>query len=61
MEWFSHCTIDMVNKMLTGKRSYSMTAYFNTISDEKSDHQSARVEDSDFHNSLFFTILRSIF
>ncbi|PKY55151.1 hypothetical protein RhiirA4_474431 [Rhizophagus irregularis] len=36
----THCTIDMV--MLTGKRSYSMTAYFNTISDEKSDHQSAR-------------------
>ncbi|GBC21957.2 cytochrome P450 [Rhizophagus irregularis DAOM 181602=DAOM 197198] len=28
--------------MLTGKRSYSMTAYFNTISDEKFDHQSAR-------------------
>ncbi|PKC54594.1 hypothetical protein RhiirA1_477018, partial [Rhizophagus irregularis] len=29
--WFSHYTTDMINKMLTGKRSYSMAAYFNTI------------------------------
>ncbi|CAB4379621.1 unnamed protein product [Rhizophagus irregularis] len=47
IEWFSHYTTDMINKMLTGKRSYSMAAYFNTISDEKSDNQSARVEDSE--------------
>ncbi|RGB28472.1 cytochrome P450 [Rhizophagus diaphanus] len=45
IEWFGHYTTDMINNMLTGKRSYSMAAYFNIISDEKSDHQSVRVED----------------
>ncbi|PKK60914.1 hypothetical protein RhiirC2_856590 [Rhizophagus irregularis] len=38
---------DMIIKLLTDKKSCSMEAYFDTLSDEKSDHQSsARVEDS---------------
>ncbi|PKY56552.1 cytochrome P450 [Rhizophagus irregularis] len=45
-EWFHHYTIDIVIMLLTGKRSYSMAAYFDTLSDEKIDYPSARVEDS---------------
>ncbi|PKY38467.1 cytochrome P450 [Rhizophagus irregularis] len=36
----------MIIKLLTGERSYSMAAYFDTLSDEKSDHPSAIVNDS---------------
>jgi hypothetical protein len=45
-KWFNHYENDMIIKLLTGERSYSMAAYFETLSDEKSDHQSAKVEDS---------------
>ncbi|PKC75548.1 cytochrome P450 [Rhizophagus irregularis] len=45
-EWFYHYTNDIVINLLTGKRSYSMAAYFDTLSNEKSDHQSARVINS---------------
>ncbi|GBB90962.1 hypothetical protein RclHR1_18010008 [Rhizophagus clarus] len=44
--WFHHYTNDMIIKLLTGERSYSMAAYFNTLSDKKSDHPPAIVEDS---------------
>jgi hypothetical protein len=36
----------MIIKLLTGERSYSMAAYYDTLSDEKSDHPSAIVDDS---------------
>ncbi|POG67647.1 cytochrome P450 [Rhizophagus irregularis DAOM 181602=DAOM 197198] len=36
----------MIIKLLTGERSYSMAAYFDTLSDEKSDHPPAIVNDS---------------
>uniref|UniRef100_U9U7V9 Cytochrome P450 n=1 Tax=Rhizophagus irregularis (strain DAOM 181602 / DAOM 197198 / MUCL 43194) TaxID=747089 RepID=U9U7V9_RHIID len=39
-------TNDMIIKLLTGERSYSMAAYFDTLSDEKSDHPPAIVNDS---------------
>jgi hypothetical protein len=45
-EWFDHYTNDIIVKLLTGERSYAMAAYFETLSDEKSDYPSARVEDS---------------
>ncbi|CAB4395411.1 unnamed protein product [Rhizophagus irregularis] len=44
--WFNQYTNDMIIKLLTGERSYSMAAYFDTLSDEKSDHPSAIVDDS---------------
>ncbi|PKY17697.1 cytochrome P450, partial [Rhizophagus irregularis] len=44
--WFNQYTNDMIIKLLTGERSYSMAAYFDTLSDEKSDHPSAIVNDS---------------
>ena len=33
--WFNQYTNDMIIKLLTGERFYSMAGYFNTISDEK--------------------------
>ncbi|RGB33677.1 cytochrome P450 [Rhizophagus diaphanus] len=36
----------MIINILTGERSYSMAAYFDTLSDEKSDHPLAIVDDS---------------
>ncbi|CAB4395406.1 unnamed protein product [Rhizophagus irregularis] len=44
--WLLHYTNDMIIKILTGERSYSMAAYFDTLSDEKSDHPLAIVDDS---------------
>ncbi|PKY38468.1 cytochrome P450 [Rhizophagus irregularis] len=44
--WLHHYTNDMIIKILTGERSYSMAAYFDTLSDEKSDHPLAIVDDS---------------
>ncbi|PKC73682.1 cytochrome P450 [Rhizophagus irregularis] len=44
--WFNQYTNDMIIKLLTGERSYSMAAYFDTLSDEKSDHPPAIVNDS---------------
>ncbi|GES74986.1 cytochrome P450 [Rhizophagus clarus] len=44
--WFSQYTNDMIIKLLTGERSYSMAAYFDTLSDEKSEHPRAIVDDS---------------
>jgi hypothetical protein len=45
-QWFNHYSIDMAIKLLTGKKSYSMEAYFDTLSDEKSDQPPAIIEDS---------------
>ncbi|EXX58609.1 sterol 14-demethylase [Rhizophagus irregularis DAOM 197198w] len=45
-EWFCHYTNDIIFKLLTGKRSYSMAAYFDTLNDEKYEGQSARFKDS---------------
>ncbi|GES74997.1 cytochrome P450 [Rhizophagus clarus] len=45
-EWFNHYTNDMIIKLLTGERSYSMAAYFDTLSDEKSDHPPEKIVDS---------------
>ncbi|PKC09703.1 cytochrome P450 [Rhizophagus irregularis] len=45
-QWFNQYTNDMIIKLLTGERSYSMAAYYDTLSDEKSDHPSAIVDDS---------------
>ncbi|CAB5108424.1 unnamed protein product [Rhizophagus irregularis] len=47
IDWFNHYKNDMIIKLLTGERTYSMANYFNTLSDEKSGHQSERVEDSE--------------
>jgi len=44
--WFNQYTNDMIIKLLTGERSYSMAGYFDTLSDEKSEHPSAIVDDS---------------
>ncbi|RGB33678.1 cytochrome P450 [Rhizophagus diaphanus] len=44
--WLHHYTNDMIIKLLTGERSYSMAAYFDTLSDKKSDHPLAIVDDS---------------
>ncbi|GBC01273.1 hypothetical protein RclHR1_04120003 [Rhizophagus clarus] len=44
--WVNQYTNDMIIKLLTGERSYSMAAYFDTLSDEKSDHPPAIVNDS---------------
>ncbi|GES75000.1 cytochrome P450 [Rhizophagus clarus] len=44
--WFHHYTNDMTIKLLTGERSYSMAAYFDTLLEKKSDHPPAIVEDS---------------
>jgi hypothetical protein len=46
IKWFDHYTNDMIIKLLTGERSYSMAAYFHTLSDEKSDHPPAIFNDS---------------
>jgi hypothetical protein len=45
-EWFNHYTNDIIIKLLTGEKSYSMASYFDTLSDEKSDLPSEIVEDS---------------
>jgi hypothetical protein len=45
-EWFNHYTNDIIMKLLTGEKSYSMAAYSDTLSDEKSDLPSEIVEDS---------------
>ncbi|PKC56392.1 hypothetical protein RhiirA1_542127 [Rhizophagus irregularis] len=37
-EWSYHYTNDIIIKLLTGKRSYSMAAYFDALSDEKTDY-----------------------
>ncbi|GBC01064.1 hypothetical protein RclHR1_04050007 [Rhizophagus clarus] len=44
--WLNQYTNDVIIKLLTGERSYSMAAYFNTLSDEKADYPSAIVNDS---------------
>ncbi|GBB83163.1 hypothetical protein RclHR1_00010045 [Rhizophagus clarus] len=44
--WFNQYTNDMIIKLLTGERSYSMAAYFDTLSDEKADHPPAILNDS---------------
>ncbi|PKY17699.1 cytochrome P450 [Rhizophagus irregularis] len=44
--WFHHYTNDMIIKLLTGERSYSMAAYFDTLSDKKSGHTPAIIDDS---------------
>jgi hypothetical protein len=44
--WFNHYTNDIIISLLTGERSFSMAAYFDTLSDEKSDHPSAIINDS---------------
>jgi hypothetical protein len=44
--WFNQYTNDMIIKLSTGERSYSMAAYYNTLSNEKSDRSSAIVDDS---------------
>jgi hypothetical protein len=46
IKWFSHYTNDIIIKLLTGEKSYSMAAYSDTLSDEKSDLPSAIVEES---------------
>jgi hypothetical protein len=45
-EWFNYYTNDLIIKLLTGEKSYSMAAYFDTLSDEKLDIPSAILEDS---------------
>ncbi|PKY50704.1 cytochrome P450 [Rhizophagus irregularis] len=45
-EWFNHYTNDMIIRMLTGEKSYSMVAYFDTLSNEKSLYPPTIVEDS---------------
>ncbi|EXX58608.1 sterol 14-demethylase [Rhizophagus irregularis DAOM 197198w] len=45
-EWFCHYTNDIIFKLLTGKRSYSMAAYFDTLSDEKTEYEPERVKAS---------------
>ncbi|GBC07307.1 hypothetical protein RclHR1_07390001 [Rhizophagus clarus] len=55
--WIYHYTNDIIIKLLTGEKYYSMAAYFNTLSDEKSDHPSVNVEDS----VIFFQELRKLF
>ncbi|GBC01274.1 hypothetical protein RclHR1_04120004 [Rhizophagus clarus] len=44
--WFRHFTNDMIIKLLTGERSYSMAAYFNTLGDEKAEYPTAIIDDS---------------
>ncbi|CAB4395396.1 unnamed protein product [Rhizophagus irregularis] len=69
IKWFSHYNNDIIIKLLTGERSYTMAAYFNTLNDEKSDHHSARVEDSvklfqairKLHKGFFFVFIISPF
>ncbi|GBB92031.1 hypothetical protein RclHR1_19550003 [Rhizophagus clarus] len=45
-EWSKRYTDDMIIKLLTGKRSYSMATYFGTLSDERSDHPATEIKDS---------------
>jgi hypothetical protein len=45
-EWFNHYSSDIVIKLLTGEKSYSMAAYSDSLSGEKSDLPSELVEDS---------------
>uniref|UniRef100_A0A1D1YTP5 Flavonoid 3'-monooxygenase n=1 Tax=Anthurium amnicola TaxID=1678845 RepID=A0A1D1YTP5_9ARAE len=45
-KWFNQFTNDMIIELVTGERSYTMAGYFNSLSNEKSEHQSALVEDS---------------
>jgi hypothetical protein len=45
-QWFNHYTNDMIIKLLTGERSYTMAAYYDTLNNEKSDLSSAKVDDS---------------
>jgi len=44
--WFNQYTNDMIIKLLTGERSYSMAGYFNTLSDEKAEHPLAVIDDT---------------
>ncbi|CAB4399728.1 unnamed protein product [Rhizophagus irregularis] len=44
--WFNQFTNDMIIELITGERSYSMAALFNNLSDEKTEHPLAIVEDS---------------
>ncbi|RIA87186.1 cytochrome P450 [Glomus cerebriforme] len=44
--WFNNYTNDMIVKLITGERSYTMAKYFNTLSDEKAEFPSAVVDDS---------------
>ncbi|GBC40433.2 cytochrome P450 [Rhizophagus irregularis DAOM 181602=DAOM 197198] len=46
IQWFSHYKNDMIIKLLTGERSYSMEGYFITLNNKISDHQSTRIKDS---------------
>ncbi|PKC04460.1 cytochrome P450 [Rhizophagus irregularis] len=45
-KWFNHYTNDMIISLLTGAKSYTMAAYFDTFSDEKSHFPSAIINDS---------------
>jgi hypothetical protein len=45
-EWFNHYTNDIIIRLLTGKKSYSMASYFDILSDKKSGLPSEIVEDS---------------
>ncbi|EXX53165.1 cytochrome P450 [Rhizophagus irregularis DAOM 181602=DAOM 197198] len=61
-EWFQYYTNDITIKLLSGKRSYSMATYFNTLSDEKADYPEDAVKLSQtFHKpiteySIFFVV-----
>ncbi|CAB4398969.1 unnamed protein product [Rhizophagus irregularis] len=46
IQWFSHYKNDMIIKLLTGERSYSMEGYFITLNNKISDHQSTRIKES---------------
>jgi hypothetical protein len=48
----------MIIKLLTGEKSYTMAAYFETLSDEKSDHQSAKIENSAKLFQAFYKLYR---
>jgi hypothetical protein len=45
-EWFNYYINDIIIRLLTGEKSYSMAAYFDTLSDEKFDLPSVTVEES---------------
>jgi hypothetical protein len=45
-EWFNYYINDIIIRLLTGEKSYSMAAYSDTLSGEKSDLPSETVEES---------------
>ncbi|RIB25580.1 cytochrome P450 [Gigaspora rosea] len=47
-KWMDRFTIEMVSVITTGKRSYSLLAYFNTLSTKKADILSSILEDSEY-------------